>query len=182
METETGWPGAPSNIEVTVSEGTARGGLYTTLDGIDYVSAVDADWTLKLYADGRAEMLYAGVVVSLRESGPGDDPCGHYVSTEAGRYLNPEFPDIEEGDLSEENPFGTLTLEYVWSDEPDLDTTTYFLENSVGWPGPYDAPYMAHSTDNTNRGGQETVVIDLALAWADGQISTYADVLGCADW
>jgi len=182
VETETGWPGAPSNIEVEISEGTAVGGSYTTTDGVNYVSAADANWTLVLNADGSAEMFYLGVVVARRASGPVDDPCGIYYSTPEGSYLNPEFPDIEEGEPSETNPFGTLTIAYSWNGEPDLDTTTYFLDESVGYPGPYDVPYMTHSGDNVTTGGPETVVIDLAQAWEEGAIYTYADVLGAADW
>ncbi len=180
--TETGWPGAPSNIEVYIPEGTAVGGSYTTTDGVNYVSAADADWTLVLNADGSAEMFYNATVVALRASGPVDDPCGQYHSTPAGNYLNPEFPDLEEDAPWETNPFGTLTLAYTWSGEPDLDTTTTFLDGSVGFPGPYAAPYMTHSGDNVTTGGPETVVIDLAQAWEDGMISTIADVLGAADW
>lgn len=179
---EAGWPGAPNNIEVAITEGTAMAGSYTTTDGINFVSAADADWTITLNADGSAEMFYDGTLVALRASGPNSDPCGDYQSTEAGKFLNPEFPELEDGEPLEENPFGTLTIEFTWSGEPDLDIGVTFLEQTFGYGHSGSSPFVTWSGDNTTTGGPETVVIDLALAWEQGAISTFADVLGAADW
>jgi hypothetical protein len=181
-EKETGWPGTPNNLDVVISGGTAVGGSYTTTDGVIFVSDVDADWTITLNADGSAEMAYDGTVVALRASGPIDDPCGIYESTTAGEFLNPEFPELEEGEPLEANPFGTLTLEFTWSGEPDLDIGVTFLGETFGFGHSGVSPYVTWSGDNTTTGGPETVVIDLALAWDEGAISTFADVLGAADW
>lgn len=81
-----------------------------------------------------------------------------------------------------ENPFGLLTIVYSWVDQPDLDTTTGFMGETVGWPGPYATNYMSHTGDDQTLGGNETVAVDLALAWADGVITDTAVITCAADW
>lgn len=190
--TETGWPAAPVNIDVEISDGTARDGLFTTTDGVNFVSALDADWTIAVAEDGSAEYRYDGVAMASRASGLNDDACGIYTSTELGKRLNPTTPedDPEPLDFGEDpvNPFGILTLTFNWSGAPDLDIGVSFLEVTAGYGhsspstgGPV-GPYMTWAGDNTSAGGPETVVIDLAAAWASGDISTFADVLAEADW
>lgn len=178
---EDGWPGAPNSIELTISEGLAQGGIYTTTDGVNYVSDADANWTLVVNADGTADLKYLTEIIATRDHGDGFDPCGEYLATAAGKMLNPEFSDELPTDESETNPFGVLTIVYSWSGSPDLDTTTKFLNGDVGYPPPDIADYMTFTGDNTST-GEETVTIDLAAAWDDGVISTHADVLCMADW
>lgn len=81
-----------------------------------------------------------------------------------------------------ENPFELLTIVYSWTDQPDLDTTTGFMGETVGWPGPYSTNYMNHTGDDQTLGGNETVAVDLALAWADGVITDTAVITCAADW
>ncbi len=190
--TETGWPGAPVNVEGEISEGTARDGLFTTTDGVNFVSDIDANWTIVVAADGSAEYRYDGVAMAIRASGLDDDACGIYAATAAGKLLNPrppeDDPDPLEFDEDAVNPFGLLTLTYNWSGAPDLDIGVSFLDLTAGFGhsspstgGPV-GPYMTWTGDNTTTGGPETVVIDLAAAWDTGDISTFADVLAEADW
>lgn len=78
--------------------------------------------------------------------------------------------------------FGDLTISYIWVSEPDLDTTTSIGGVSVGF-GWSDLPgYMAWTGDDTDAGGVETVVVDLAQAFNDGAISTSAVIECRADW
>ncbi len=179
---ETGFPGTPNDIEVEVLAGTAQGGSYTSTDGINYVSAIDADWTLILNSDGTADFYYDGTAVASRAAGLAFDPCGRYVSTTAGLPMNAEFPDIEEGDPGDVNPFGTLVLVFSWPATPDLDIGVEFLGETVGYGYSASAPYMTWSGDDTGASGDETVTIDLAAAWDDGMISDFADVLAAVDW
>ncbi|MEO5712984.1 MAG: hypothetical protein ABIT37_05810 [Luteolibacter sp.] len=179
---ERGWPGGFVDLDVTISDGTAVGGRFSTTDGVNFVSVLDADWTFVLNADGTADFSYDGTVIATRAAGPPDDPCGGYVSTPDGERLNPDFGADDETEPVDFNPFGTLTLEYSWPASPDLDDTTAFLGGMVGFGSGYTAPYMTHSGDDTGPAGSETVVVDLAAAWDAGAISTFADVLCMADW
>lgn len=179
---EDGWPGTPNNIEVTISEGTAMGGDYTTTDGINYVSAADSDWSIIVNEDGSADFKYLSEIIASRAAGDGFDPCGEYAATEAGKLYNPEFPeDVTDSD-AETNPFGILTLTFNWAGTPDLDIGVEFLGETVGYGYTSDSPYLAWSGDNTTDGGPETVTIDLAQAWEDGAIQSSADITALADW
>lgn len=178
---ETGWPGAPNDLEIEISAGTAKGGIYTSTDGVNYESATDSDWTLVLNSDGSVELSYLAEVIAERSTGDDSDPCGVCESTEAGLRYNPEPPEPYDGPAEETNPFGLLVLEYNWAGAPDLDVGVEFLGETVGW-GFSTAPYMLWSGDEFDTGGPETVEIDLAAAWDDGEIDTFADVMALADW
>jgi hypothetical protein len=146
------------------------------------VCAADADWTILLEPSGAVQYSYEGTPVATRATGPDDDPCGLLTSTPEGEALNPQFPEQEEGVPPEENPFGLLELSFGWAGAPDLDIGVSFLGGVVGFGYPPLAPYVTWSGDNTTTGGPETVTVDLAQAWDDGEIATFADVLAMADW
>lgn len=80
--------------------------------------------------------------------------------------------------------FGDLTISYIWASGVDLDTTTSIGDESVGFKSPAWPPsnYMAWTGDDTDDGGIETVVVDLAQAFNDGAITTSAVILCRADW
>jgi hypothetical protein len=179
---ETGWPGAPNEIELIISAGTAMGGRYVSSNGVDYVSTADPDWTITLAADGSVELAYLTEVVARRPAGEPDDPCGICEATPAGLRLNPEFGADDDSPAPAVNPFGLLTLEFSWSGTPDLDIGVKFLGRTVGYGYDSSAPYMTWGGDNITDGGPETVAIDLAEAWDAGEIDTFADVLALADW
>lgn len=186
---ETGWPGVVFDIDAGVGAGSAQGGRYEPLGGGTWRSAVDADWEFIINGDGSADWKYDGTVVASRESGgPLDDPCGLYVSTPAGEYLNPEVGEDDDGEAAEVNPFGVLELVFSWPATPDLDIGVMFLGETAGYGhsdpstgGPV-GDYMVWSGDDTGPTGSETVTIDLGGAWDDGLISTFAEVLGMVDW
>ena len=179
---EVGWPGGYADLDVTVDKGTAQRGRYTTTDGVTFTSVVDTDWTIVLAADGSAEMIHDGTTVAARAVGNADDPCGHYDSTTDGEYLNPE-PLADDASVPlDVNPFGTLTLDFTWSGSLDLDIGVVFLDTTVGFGYSAGSGYMTWSGDVTGSSGLETVVVDLATAWDDGAISTFADILALADW
>jgi hypothetical protein len=183
VSTESGWPGTLPDIDVTISSGFARGGKYTASTAANWVADDDSDWTLALAEDGTAELRDDGVAMATREAATNTDPSGTYLSTEAGEALNPEFADAAEpADDTLVNPFKTLTIVYEWTGTPDLDSTTEFLGETVGYPGPYSATYMEHTGDVTGSGGTETVTIDLPQAWEDGLITDAANILCMADW
>jgi len=179
---ETGWPGAPSDLEIEISAGTAKGGIYTSTDGINYESADDPDWTLVLNSDGSVDFSYLGTVIARRETGDDADPCGVCEATEDGLVYNPEPPEAYDGPATETNPFGTLLLSFGWAGTPDLDIGVTFLGETVGWGQSGVSDYMTWSGDNITTGGPETVEIDLAAAWEAGEIDTFADVMALADW
>lgn len=83
---------------------------------------------------------------------------------------------------SGENPFGILTIVYFWEDQPDLDTGTTFLGSVVGFGHGALSAYMSWTGDNTEDGGSETVTVDLARAWEDGEITDIAEIDCAADW
>jgi len=184
---ETGWPGAPNDLEITISEGTAVGGIYTSTDGVNYESAADADWTLVLNSDGTVDFKYLSEIIATRAAGDEADPCGVCIATETGFRFNPEPPEAYDGPAVETNPFGTLELSFGWAGSPDLDIGVEFLGVTAGFGyssgggGPV-GDYMTYSGDNTTEGGPETVSIDLAAAWDAGAIDTFADVMAMADW
>ncbi len=186
LAAEEGWPGAIPGVAVTVSAGTAMSGIYTPVDAANYVSAVDPNWTLFLAADGSAELRYQGVAMATRAAGVAHDPSGEFVATPAGYFYNPlEAQAVDSAGLETVNPFGILTIIYTWPATPDLDTTTRFLSDAVGYPlddSETAATYTTWSGDDTGPSGSETVTIDLAQAWTDGAISTVAEVLCHADW
>lgn len=82
---------------------------------------------------------------------------------------------------SEPPPFGELVIVYDWSGQPDLDTGTTFLGETVGYGHGGSSPYMNWTGDDTSD-GNETVTIDLAQAYIDGEITTEAIVNCAADW
>lgn len=181
---ESGWPGAIPAAKASISEGTAMGGRWTATDAQNYVSDTDSDWTIVIDNDGRAEMRYLTDVVAVRETGFAWDPSGEYIATELGQRYNPqELEELDDDtDDSETNPFGTLTLTFDWSGSLDLDIMVQFLEKMVGYGYDSFSDYMTWSGDATGSSGPEVVTIDLAAAWADGVIDTYADVQAIADW
>ena len=175
--------GALPGVRVSINHGTAQGGVYNPVSIGNYESDVDPDWTLVIDPSGSAELQYLGVAVATRAAGLGYAAGGEYVAESTAFLYNPQPPEeIPEGAAPGSNPFGILTLVYSWPATPDLDDTTTFLGGSVGFPGPYLADYMTHSGDDTGPSGSETVVIDLATAWDDGAISTFADIECFADW
>lgn len=183
---EEGAPGAIPDVLVTISAGTAMGGVYTATDAANYVSAADSNWTLFLAADGSAELRYMGAAVAIRPDGVGHDPEGRFEAVSGAYFYNP-LPASEDDapGVATVNPFGILTIIYTWPATPDLDTTTRFLADEVGFPldgSETAATYTTWSGDDQGPSGSETVIIDLAQAWEDGQISTVAEVLCHADW
>lgn len=186
MAAEEGAPGAIPDVRVSISSGTAQGGIYTATDAANYESAVDADWTLFLDPSGEAELRYQGTAVATRASGIGHDPAGRYAAETTAFFYNPQPPKEDDSTgTAATNPFGILTLVYSWPATPDLDTTTRFLSDEVGYPvdgSETAAVYTTFSGDDTGPSGSETVVIDLAQAWLDGAISSVAEVLCHADW
>lgn len=184
LAAEQGAPGPlPPDAEVFISDGTAMGGLFEAVDTANYVSAVDPDWTLLVLATGEARMFYQATLVATRADGSPYDPDGTYVAEPSAYFYNPVEPEQEDlEELAAVNPFGILTLTYSWPATPDLDNTTTFLGETVGYPGPYSATYMTHSGDDTSAAGSEVVTIDLAAAWTAGDIETEADIECAADW
>jgi hypothetical protein len=158
------------------------GELTPTPDAAHYVSSVDVRLAIGIDIEGVASMSYDGVIVAIRDGGANDNPDGIYTSTPAGKRFNPIPPEYVEPKKLTANPYGILTVVYSWPATPDLDTTTIFAGKSVGYPGPYTAPYMTHSGDNTSPSGTETVTINLAAAWAAGLLDSPADILCHADW
>lgn len=62
-----------------------------------------------------------------------------------------------------------LKVQYTWPlDQRDLDTSTTFLDTSVGTFCGSSAQYMTFSGDDTSSGGEEVVAIQLQQALADG--------------
>lgn len=62
-----------------------------------------------------------------------------------------------------------LRVQYTWPlDQSDLDTSTIFLDASVGTFCSSSATYMTFSGDDTSTGGEEIVTIQLQQALADG--------------
>lgn len=179
---ESGSPSGPNEVLVTVSEGTAQGGTYTSTEGINYESSADPDWTLVVNSDGTADLAYLGTVMASRLVGNDDDPCGVYEATEDGKILNPEFADDGTLEGSDVNPFGVLTLTFNWSGTPDLDIGVSFLGDTVGFGYGSSSDYLSWGGDNTTAGGPEVVTVDLAAAWDAGEIDAFADVTALADW
>ena len=183
---ETGWPGVAFDIDVGVGAGSAQGGRYEpTTDAAHYASVLDPDWTMTINSDGSADWKHDATTIATRAAGPADDPCGLYLSTAGGEYLNPDFNEEDDGVAALTNPFGVLELIFSWPATPDLDIGVVFLGTTAGFsyssPGAV-GPYMIWSGDDTGPAGSETVTIDLGAAWDDGLITTFAEVLGMADW
>lgn len=183
MVAEEGSPGAIPDVLVTINSGTAMGGIYTATDAANYVSAADADWTLFLDPDGSAELRYLGTAVATRADGEGHDPSGRFLAVEAGYFYNP-LPAREDDapGVDTVNPYGVLTLVYSWPATPDLDIGVTFLGETVGYGHASSGTYLTWSGDDTGPTGSETVTIDLEQAWADGVISSVAEVICAADW
>jgi hypothetical protein len=181
---EQGAPGPlPPDAEVSISEGTAMGGVFEAVDTVNYVSVANADWTILVLATGEARMFYQATRVATRVAGSPYDPDGTYVAEASAYFYNPQEPEQEPlADLPETNPFGILTLTYSWPATPDLDNTTRFLGESVGYGTGFAGTYLTHSGDDTDPAGSEVVTVDLAQAWADGEIETEADIVCFADW
>ena len=61
-----------------------------------------------------------------------------------------------------------LEIQYSWpADQPDLDTGTFFLGESVGF-GCGFSPYISFSGDDTSTGGIEIVQVALGASFAAG--------------
>lgn len=86
---------------------------------------------------------------------------------------------------SSSTPFSLLTIRYIWTEMPDLDSGTEFLGSVVGYGLGVTADYMTWTGDAQTVGGTETVTVDLAAAWAAGVMTdlggTY-NVSCSADW
>lgn len=186
LTAEDGWPGTIPNATVAISAGSAQGGVFTPVDASNFVSAVDPDWTIALQPDGVGHYKYLTEIVAIRAEGTAFDPSGRYDAVEDAFIYNPVEPEDDDlGDLADVNPFGVLSVTYSWPAVPDLDTRTAFLDGIAGYGYSSAGPvgdYMTWSGDDTGAAGSETVVIDLATAWADGLISSYADISLGADW
>lgn len=183
LAAEQGAPGAIPDVLVSISAGTAQGGIYEATDAANYVSAVDADWTLFLDPSGSAELRYLGTAVATRATGEAHDPSGRFVAETTAYFYNPApaaDDDFPGEDLT--NPFGVLTLVFTWPATPDLDIGVSFFAETVGYGHSGSGTYMTWSGDDTSPAGSETVVIDLASAWDDGVISSLAEILCAADW
>lgn len=186
---ETGWPGAAFDIDVGVGAGSVQGGRYEpTTDAGHYASVIDPDWTFTVNTDGSVDWKYDGTTIATRDAGPADDPCGLYLSTAGGEFLNPDFAEEDDGEPAGTNPFGVLELIFSWPATPDLDIGVRFLGLTAGY-GYFDpstggpvGDYMVWSGDDTGPAGSETVTINLGAAWDDGLISTFAEVLALVDW
>ena len=175
--------GTLPSLLISMSAGTAQGGIYNATSIGNYTSAVDANWTLVVDPSGSAQLRHLTTVMATRAVGDGDDPSGPFVAVAAGFFYHPLPPaPLVQGVPAATNPFGILTVTYSWPATPDLDDRTTFLDATVGFPGPYTAAYLTHTGDNTSAAGSETVTVDLAAAWTAGAIATHADILCCADW
>lgn len=182
---ESALGGAIPAAFISGAPGLVRAGMYEAADALNYTSSEDAAWTIEIAPDGTAELAHNGVTVAARGVGSRYDPAGIYTSTTAGAALNPLSPETAAdagGVRPSSNPFSVLTVIYSWAGSPDLDTRTEFLGGVVGFGYATSAPYMTYSGDETSSGGTETVTIDLAQAWEDGVIDTYADIFCAADW
>lgn len=81
----------------------------------------------------------------------------------------------------------TLQIRYSWPlDQPDLDTGTFFLGESVGYSCTQSTflsrKYLKFSGDITSRGGSETVRVFLADAIVDGQWNDSTEITLKAGW
>ena len=80
----------------------------------------------------------------------------------------------------------TLRIQYTWPlDQPDLDTGTFFLNQSVGFRctlGGLPRRYLDFSGDDTSRGGIETVTVFLSDARDDGNLKSSTDITLKAGW
>lgn len=79
------------------------------------------------------------------------------------------------------NPFGVLSIRFSWVGSEDLDTGTTFLGDTVGY-GHGTAPFMTWTGDDVSASGDEEIEVDLAAAWAAGEIVERAYVDLSADW
>lgn len=182
LAAEEGSGGSVPDAQCRVSAGTAQGGVYAAVDAANYVSTLDADFAIELMADGQGRLKHDGELIAVRTGGSGFDPSGIYESLEDAQIYNPlGLVGDDSGPRPTVNPFGILTLIYSWSGSPDLDTGTTFLGQTVGFGHGASGGYMTFTGDVTSTGTEE-VVIDLAQAWEDGVISTFADVACAADW
>jgi hypothetical protein len=179
---EQGGPGAPPDVFITVPA-PLQGGVYTAIDTVNYISAVDSLWAIIVNEDGSAHLTHHGTIVAIRPSGSNYAADGYYSSV-------PDSDSYRAGDLPEytgatergaTNPFSNLTIAYSWSTYLDLDTGTKFLGNRIGYNHAGGA-YMSFSGDNTDDSGPEIITIDLAAAWAANAITNYADIEPAADW
>lgn len=181
-EDEWNAPGATRQCLVLISAGRGVGGVYQAVDADTYQAVADSDWKIEIASDGTAELKDGATVVATRAIGNATDPAGVFVSV-AGSELAPGFSDAGDFEVPDTgNPFGILTISYVWTGAPDLDTTTNFLGEQVGYPGPYTTTYLTHTGDATTSGGHETVTIDLAQAFEDGLLAEDAEIYLAADW
>jgi hypothetical protein len=176
-------PGVISKADMVSGAKGLRPMDFTATDVAHYVSTQDPRFTIDIAEGGEACLRYSGVIIASRDDGPNDSAEGEYVSTADGMIWNPTPP--PESDVYVEppavNPFGILTVVYSWPAVPDLDTGTRFLGKQVGY-GYGSSEFMSWSGDDQSPSGSETVVIDLASAWAAGAISQSADVDCIADW
>jgi len=183
LDAEEGAPGAIPDVLVTISAGTAMGGIYEAEDAANYYSVVDADWSIFLAPDGVAELRYTGITIAARAEGVAWDPSGRFIAETAGLFYNPlpgQEDDAPGDDLT--NPFGVLTLTFSWPATPDLDIGVTFLGETIGYGHYGSTEYISWSGDDTGPTGSETVTIDLSQAWADGVISSVAEIDCAADW
>ena len=182
---EEGWPGVIPSVQITVPS-PMQGGVYTPTDSVNYVSAVDSDWTLIVNVDGSAYLKHQGNTVATRPTGSNYSADGYYSSPSSSGsngyyYRAGEFPEFTGPTaIPPFNGFGTLVLTFNWTTYNNLETGTTFLGQTVG-AGYGSSPYMTWSAANTNA-GPEYVIIDLAAAFSAGLINDYADISIASDW
>ncbi len=117
------------------------------------VGTIPIDIPIDVYSDDAAEFIYAGDKNATL-------PLG-------GVLLN----DYQ------------LWIEYKWGqDVKDLDTGTCFLNDTVGWRWYGDGTYLDWSGDDVNRGGRETVIVDLNRAFDEGGWSGATRIDLMAGW
>ena len=76
-----------------------------------------------------------------------------------------------------------LLVEYTWNQNVrDLDTSTEFLGDTVGFSCGAGNQFMTFTGDNTTSGGSESVTLDLKGAFDAGRITTSTMVSASAGW
>lgn len=80
-------------------------------------------------------------------------------------------------------PLLEFVIEYSWSPQQrDLDTSTRFLDGSVGFSCRSPNEYLDFGGDNTSKGGTEVVVIDVEKARQDGKWDGSTAIISNAGW
>lgn len=77
-----------------------------------------------------------------------------------------------------------IDIRYVWECNPseDLDTSTIFLGNSVGWSCGSNNQYIIWDGDNTGASGAEHITVNIRKALEDGLWNDSVDIELKAGW